>query len=130
MNKTLPIGLSHLSQPPIGRPTHSATNSSAHPSFQEELAKAQATLRQEELHFSQHAHKRLSERGIQLSEQEIDRLNEAVDKVASKGGQQSVIMMRDLAFVVNIPNKTVITAMQGEQMKENIFTNIDSAMFV
>lgn len=66
--------------------------------------------------------------GIQLSENDMARLTEAVDKVEAKGGRESLILMGDLAFVVSVKNRTVITAINHERLRENVFTNIDSAV--
>jgi len=83
----------------------------------------------EKLSFSSHATKRLESRDIHLSNEEIFRLNEAVKKAQAKGSKDSLVMMNDTAFIVNIPNKTVVTAMYVGQGEENIFTNIDSVVF-
>jgi len=80
--------------------------------------------------FSQHAQDRLTARGINLSEADIQKLNGAVDSVAQKGGKDSLIMMGDAAFVVSVKNRTVVTAMDRANMRGNVFTNIDSAMIV
>ncbi len=83
----------------------------------------------EKLSFSSHAVKRLESRDIHLSNEEISKLNEAVKKAQAKGSKDSLVMMNDTAFIVNIPNKTVVTAMYVGQGEENIFTNIDSVVF-
>ena len=82
------------------------------------------------LKFSAHAKERLSLRNINLSEGDLARLNEAVNKAASKGARQSLLVMDSQAFIVSVPNRTVITALDGGSMKENVFTNIDSAVIV
>lgn len=84
-----------------------------------------------EVKFSQHAVQRLQQRNIQLGAQELARLEQAVDKAAQKGSRESLVLMdNQMAFVVSVKNRTVITAMVGENMKENVFTNIDSAVIV
>ncbi|MCL6645862.1 MAG: flagellar protein, partial [Dehalococcoidia bacterium] len=82
------------------------------------------------LTFSQHALTRLRERGISLNEAELNRLQSAVQKAADKGAKESLIMMDNVAYVVSIINRKVITAVDVVSMKENVFTNIDSAVFV
>jgi len=82
------------------------------------------------LKFSQHAQQRLRARNIQLSPQEMQQLNGALQKAAQKGAKDALFVMPNLALVVNIPNKTVITAVDGASMQENVFTNIDSAVIV
>lgn len=79
------------------------------------------------LKFSGHAQERLAQSRRQLTEAEVTELARAVDRAAEKGSRDALILMRDLAFVVSVKNRTVITAVEGERMKENIFTNIDSA---
>ena len=82
------------------------------------------------LRFSAHALRRLQSRQIQLSQNEQEQLVDAVNKAAEKGSKDSLILLRRLAFVVNVPNRTVVTAMDPAQMGEGIITNIDSAMIV
>ncbi len=79
--------------------------------------------------FSKHAQQRLESRDITLSETEMGRINTAIQKAEAKGAKDSLVMMDDTAFVVNIPNKTVITAMSLAGSNENVFTNIDSVVF-
>jgi len=82
------------------------------------------------LKFSNHASKRLESRNIQLSETEMGKLNEAVGKAENKGAKDSLVMMNNTAFIVNVPNRTVVTAMPiGNEAEENVFTNIDSVVF-
>lgn len=92
--------------------------------FEKQLVKSQ------ELKFSKHAQERLLLRNIKLSQEDITKLNTAVDKARDKGAKESLILMKDLAFVVSIQNKTVITAIDGSNVKENVFTNIDSAVIM
>lgn len=81
--------------------------------------------------FSQHALQRLNSRKIQLDSTQLSKLSQAVEKAAQKGAKESLILMNDnLAFVVSVKNKTVITAMDGANIKDNVFTNIDSAVIV
>lgn len=60
----------------------------------------------------------------------IDKLNTAADNARDKGAKDVVMIGSDAAFVVNIPNNIVITAMNGNEMKNSIFTNIDSAVLL
>jgi flagellar operon protein len=78
--------------------------------------------------FSGHALQRLERRGISVDEQTLARLGGAVDRAAAKGSRNSVVLVDDNAFVVSVPNRTVITAVDREHMKEQVFTNIDSAV--
>ena len=83
----------------------------------------------EKVKFSSHALKRLEERNIELSEAEMTKINTAVERAELKGSKDSLVMMDQTAFIVNIPNKTVVTALPIAESKENVFTNIDSVVF-
>lgn len=83
----------------------------------------------EQVKFSSHAMKRLESRNIQLSDKDLNRIQDAVQKAESKGAKDSLVMMDNTAFIVNIPNKTVVTAMEVAGSNENVFTNIDSVVF-
>ena len=80
------------------------------------------------LKFSAHASARMSSRGIPVTPELVDKLDKAASGLAGKGARDSLIMLKNCAFIVNIPNRTVVTAMDGQNLKENIFTNIDSAV--
>jgi len=80
----------------------------------------------DQLSFSAHALTRLSQRNIAIDEQIKSQLETAIDKIALKGGKESLIMLDSVAYLVSVPNKKVITALDTDT--ENIFTNIDSAM--
>lgn len=82
------------------------------------------------LKFSAHAQERLQSRNIQLSPQALSKLGEVVDKASAKGARESLILMENLALVVSVKNRVVITAVDGPSMKDNIFTNIDSAVIL
>ncbi|MBP2633964.1 MAG: flagellar operon protein [Firmicutes bacterium] len=92
-----------------------------------------ATLLNEEIagvKFSQHALDRIQSRNLDFSNDDLMKLNDAVEKIAQKGAKESLVYMKDVALVVSITNKTVITAMDGNSAKDNIFTNIDSAVII
>lgn len=80
--------------------------------------------------FSGHAQERLAASRRQLSETELKQIAGAVDRAAQKGSRDALILMRDMALVVSVKNRTVITAVEGDRVKENIFTNIDSAVIL
>ena len=95
-------------------------------SFRDVLRTAQAPAAAP-LKFSAHAQQRLESRNIRLTNDDVAKMNAMADKAAAKGAKQSLFMMRDVAMVVSITNRTVITAVDQQSMKENVFTNIDSA---
>lgn len=82
------------------------------------------------LHFSNHAVKRLEQRGIQLRPEQLHQIESAIDNAAAKGAKDSLILMKDMALIVNVHNRTVVTAMDGNSMKDNVFTQIDSAIII
>lgn len=80
------------------------------------------------LRFSKHASSRLADRNIELTADQMERLAEGAQKAGVKGIRDSLVMVDNLAFIVNVPNATVVTAMDQNQADENIFTNIDGAV--
>lgn len=78
--------------------------------------------------FSQHALQRIQRRGIDVSPQTLHRLQDGMGRAAGKGARDSVVFVNGTAFVVSIPNKTVITAVDPAHMRDFVFTNIDSAV--
>lgn len=80
--------------------------------------------------ISKHAQRRLETRNISLTDKDLEALGNAMDKAESKGAKESLLVYKDSAFISNISNRTVITAMALEDNEENVFTNIDSAVFV
>ncbi len=115
---------------PVGKPQSSEktrqTNIPQTP-FQEIL---QEKAGRNDVVFSQHARQRLQLRNIELTPADMAKINAAVDKAAAKGARDSLILMNDLAFVVSVKNKTIITAVDGNSMQDHVFTNIDSAVIV
>ncbi len=94
-------------------------------SFAEALKQAGGS---QPLQFSRHALARVQRRGIELNSTTLGRLSEGVGRAASKGSRDSLVLVDGTAFVVSVSNRTVITAVGSEQMKDNVFTNIDSAV--
>jgi flagellar operon protein len=103
--------------------SHSST--APQPSFADTLAKAGAAS---QLQFSKHALARAQRRGIELDQNTLGRLSQGVNRAASKGSRDSLVLVDGTAFVVSVSNRTVITAVGSEHMKDNVFTNIDSAV--
>jgi flagellar operon protein len=94
----------------------------AGPSFADTLAQA------DQLQFSKHALARVERRGIELDPSTLSRLSQGVQRAAGKGSRDSLVLVDGNAFVVSVSNRTVITAVGSEHMKDNVFTNIDSAV--
>jgi len=93
------------------------------PSFAETLAKTQ------DVRFSNHAQKRMETRDIQLSQDNVNRLSDAIDKAEKRGGKNSLVMVDDMAFIVNVRERLVVTALDSEHRGEGVFTQIDSVVF-
>ncbi|WP_281887627.1 TIGR02530 family flagellar biosynthesis protein [Paenibacillus sp. YYML68] len=87
-------------------------------------------LKKQSLRFSHHAEERLRQRGIHFKPEQLAKLNHAIDKAATKGAKDSLMLINDTALIVNIKNRTVVTAMDQASMKDNVFTQIDSAMII
>lgn len=107
----LPAGLNL----PVGTPTFAAV-------LDKSTTAAQAPT------FSRHALERINRRGIQLDQSTLQRLAGGVSRAATKGSRAAVVFVDNTAFVVSVPNNTVVTAVGSEHMREHVFTNIDSAV--
>lgn len=83
-----------------------------------------------ELKFSKHAQVRLTDRRIELSSEQLERLNDGARKAGQKGIRDSLVIVDSLAFIVNIPSHTVVTAMDSTETNENVFTNINGAVIM
>ena len=98
------------------------------PSFADVLANVSAPQATGDLRFSRHALQRVQRRGIPVDAATLSRLREGVGRAAGKGSRDSVVLVDGTAFVVSVSNRTVLTAVHSEQMREQVFTNIDSAV--
>lgn len=87
--------------------------------FQQEL---------DQIKFSAHAKTRIKSRGLNMTANDLKRLEGAFESAKVKGAKDSLVMMDSKAFIINVPNKTVITAMDSKSMSSNVITNIDSAI--
>lgn len=99
--------------------------------FQDILQSKQKTeTNTTDLVFSKHANERLANRNIELNEEQMNRLNKGVMQAKEKSIQESLVMMDNIAFIVNVKNNTVVTAMDQNTNINNVFTNIDGAVIV
>ena len=111
---------------PVGRPAApSTTKVPGGPVFADVLSQ---TKQAAPVKFSAHALQRVERRGIDVSPATLGRLNDGVERAAGKGARASVVFVDATAFVVSVPNRTVITAVDRDHMKQQVFTNIDSAV--
>ena len=133
MNTTIGNGFSSIAQMTdtylSTQKTGNSHSNMPQTSFREILNK---TLQEstDEVHFSKHASQRLLQRDIELTPEQNSRLANGVAKAGEKGIKDSLVLMDSLAFIVNVPSNTVITAMDSEESKEKAFTNIDGAVIV
>ena len=124
-----PIGVEPLNGQRIGSPSKDQAKE-----FSDLLGKLQSSTKSleavvsQDLKFSNHAVDRMRTRGIQLEPEQLQKLQDGVDKAQKKGGQNSLIFVDDAAFIVSVKNKTVVTVMDRLSVKENVFTNIDSTV--
>ena len=99
-------------------------------SFREILEQTAEKTESVDLKFSKHATSRLADRKIELTDSQLERLSEGTAKASEKGIKESLVLMDELAFIVNIPNQTVITAMSQTETDENVYPNIDGAVII
>ncbi len=106
------------------QPQTKVSNDDAKISFEEIFRQKSAP----KLKFSKHAGARLEERNISLTDEQMERLESATERAGKKGIRDSLMLMDNMAFIVNVKSSTVITAMDRAETKDNIFTNIDGAV--
>ena len=82
------------------------------------------------LKFSAHAAQRLKDRKIELDAGMMQKVNDAIDKADAKGIDDTLILTKDAALIVNVKNRTVVTAMERNSLSGNVFTNIDGAVII
>jgi flagellar operon protein len=92
--------------------------------FSNELAKTEG------VNFSKHARERMFSRGIDMSNEKLNRLSEAIDKAADKGSRNTLILDKDAAYVASVTNRTVISAFSRANLQDGVFTSIDSAVIL
>jgi flagellar operon protein len=114
--------------PAVSAPqTATATGPLSGPSFASVLT--QSTTAADAPRFSRHALDRISQRGINLDRPTLQRLAGGMSRASAKGSKDAVVFVDNTAFVVSVPNNTVVTAVGSEHMRDHVFTNIDSAVF-
>lgn len=104
-------------------------NLSAGQTFQEIFEK-QSKQTKQTISFSKHANQRTEQRNISLTQNDLNRLQDACDKADKKGIKDALVVMENSAFIINTPSRVVITALDKNEMRNNIFTNIDGAVFL
>lgn len=129
------LSINRLANPYLGKKPKTVDTTQKGMSFQEvlqskSLQQAEQSVQTGELKFSKHAAIRLADRNIELSAEQLERLQDGARKANQKGIKDSLVIVDKLAFIVNIPNHTVVTAMDSSESGESVFTNINGAVIV
>ncbi|WP_255547768.1 TIGR02530 family flagellar biosynthesis protein [Crassaminicella indica] len=98
--------------------------------YKKSFAQVLDNIASKDVKFSKHAKERMQSRNIEINNQEMNKINEALNKAKQKGIKETLILMNNKAFVASVKNRTIITVATDEQLKENIFTNIDGAVII
>ena len=101
-----------------------ANNGSFQDMFSRELAQTQG------IQFSKHAQQRLHSRGLELSDRQLADLAGAIDRAQAKGSRETLVLADEAAFVVSVPNRTVVTVFDRESLQDGVVTSIDSAVII
>ena len=118
------------SQRQLQQPLHQQTAAQGGFGAMLQQAAAQKTAPEPEVAFSKHAMTRAEERGIEITQGLIDQLKGSMVRAQAKGATNILAMDGTKAFIINVPHAKVITAITQDEMKENVFTNIDGAVFL
>ncbi len=122
-----------ISNPSLVQPVKQQTNNGSVRSSSEiqsfESVLQQAVGKNSGVKFSKHAEMRMQARNINLTQMQKAKIDSAVNKAEQKGVKDSLVILDNMAFVVNVNSKTVITAVNNNELKDNVFSNIDGAVF-
>ena len=126
-NKMLhtPIYTGTPGEPPANRPRESAGSDNAFKELLEQRLKEES-----QVSFSKHAMERVVERGVDVSSEKIERLNEGIRMAEEKGLKEPLILLGSTAFVVNVKNNKVVTVVNEDSLKGTVFTNIDGTVMI
>jgi len=118
------------SLPAQGKPDTSNRLQSGQKSEFDQLVKDAAGAKKADVQMSTHATKRLQERNIAFDGAEYVKLQEALGKLRQKGGHDSLVITDKAAYVMDVDKGMVVTAVDRGSMGENVFTKIDSTIFM
>lgn len=116
------VGASGQAAQPARQPAKAVAGASFAQAMQDALGETEG------VRFSRHAAERLESRHLTLAGDEMQKLNSAVDKAATSGQRDSLVLLGGLAFIVDVPGRTVVTAMPVDESQSNVFTHIDGAV--
>ena len=120
------INTSHTSAAIAVNPSAASGSQHATASFNHVLEKQMSVA--SGIRFSGHAQQRLNDRNIILTDRDIERIAQSTDDAMAKGSKESLLLMDDMALVVGVPKRTVITVMDAHERQNTIFTHIDSVI--
>ncbi|MBR4027679.1 MAG: flagellar protein [Lachnospiraceae bacterium] len=126
------ISIEQITDQYLNKPQQSGQVLNTEVSFEELLKQKQTetVMKSSELKFSKHAALRIADRNILLTDSQNARLENGVKQASEKGIKESLVLVDSLAFIVNVPSKTVVTAMEQTETNGNVFTNIDGAVII
>tara|TARA_B100001250_G_scaffold243390_1_gene209223 strand:- start:215 stop:613 length:399 start_codon:yes stop_codon:yes gene_type:complete len=79
---------------------------------------------------SAHAKAALEVSGIELSPMDLDRIGKGIDQLGDAGGQEGLLISEKAAFAVRVSDRTITAATAREEVKDSVFTDIDSALLI
>jgi flagellar operon protein len=118
---------------PRGKPDPAQNVQQGQPTFAEALRRTReglATTQSADIQLSAHAQQRMEQRGISFNDAERASVIEAMQVLEQKGARDALLLRADAAFLVNVPNRTVVTAVNHQEMQQRAFTQIDSALLL
>lgn len=124
------MSIAQLTDQYLGMPQRTAVRETREGLTFQDVLRQKAQHGSGSLKFSKHAMGRLADRNIELSDNQLERLESGTRKAEQKGIRDSLVIVDSLAFIVNVPNQTVVTAMDSTQTDESIFTNINGAVIM
>ena len=124
------MSIAQLTDQYLGKPQKTVVRETREGLTFQDVLRQKAQYGSSSLKFSKHAMGRLADRNIELSDNQLERLESGTRKAEQKGIRDSLVIVDSLAFIVNVPNQTVVTAMDSTQTDESIFTNINGAVIM
>lgn len=124
------MSIAQLTDQYLGKPQRTPVRETTEGLTFQDVLRRKAQPETGSLKFSKHAIGRLADRNIELDDSQLERLASGTRKAEQKGIRDSLVIVDSLAFIVNVPNQTVVTAMDSTQTDENIFTNINGAVIM
>ncbi|MER2111859.1 TIGR02530 family flagellar biosynthesis protein [Solibacillus isronensis] len=121
------VNIQHIPyHPPIKPIVKQNTEQVSKQSFMDHLKQATG----DELKISKHASERLNERNISITDREWQQISEKVFEAKNKGVKQPLVLLDQAALIVSAKNATVITALDRNEAKQQLFTNIDGTILL